>query len=112
MTSAENNQTEVEILTFEDDAGREYEARLLAQFEVEHKKYALLKEEPPPEDGSDPIMIIMRILMEDESGGTVYLAIEDESELSRVQHHIYNALLEVESELYSPPDDSRPRRSH
>ena len=45
---AEFHPEDAEVLTFVDENGQEYEARVLAEFEFENKKYALLREESPP----------------------------------------------------------------
>ena len=100
-----------EVIVFEDENGKEYEARLLAAFEFEHKRYALLKEESTPSNMEpDQELVLMRVLIEDAEGGTIYRSIDDEAEFKRVSDYIYNALLEVESEMY--PDQGNSKRKH
>ena len=103
-----------ELLTFVDENGQEYEARVLAEFEFENKKYALLKEEAKTqaiEADARNQYIIMRILIEDQVGdGTIYRSLDDESEFKRVQSYVYNALLEYESKKHQPQE--KPKRLH
>lgn len=101
------------MILFEDEKGREYEAHLLAEFEFEHKKYALFKEEALSHDvdlEEEKMLVLMRILIEDKDGGTVYHSIDDEDEFQRVQEFIYNALLAAEAQRY--PQHGPSRRTH
>jgi uncharacterized protein YrzB (UPF0473 family) len=111
---AEFHPEDSEILTFVDENGQEYEARVLAEFEFENKKYALLREEPLPatvDAESEQQYIIMRVLIEDKAGdSTIYRSLDDEAEFKRVQTYIYNALLDFESRKHVGED--KPKRMH
>ena len=90
--------TDLEVVSFTDEDGKDYTAAILAVVEVEGEDYAILAPvDQLEDDSSDELELFLFAYGETEDGQEFFQYIEDEA--------IYNKVRDVASELLSSEEE-------